>query len=148
MKKSGVLLPIGKPDVENPSNEVDFLGARITRDEDGTVWCDQPKYILHCMRENEFIDKEGQVVLRRASAPPTVDEKLGEEEGNIREKNDALILCRKCQNYPYQTGHCRLSRYFGIADGATTTGSQEPLSHLVEILVDYKRPCHVHSTLP
>ena len=80
---------------ENPSHEVDFLGARITRDNDGTVWCDQSKYILHCMRENEFINKEGQVVLRRATAPPTVDEKLGEEEGSIREKNDALILCRK-----------------------------------------------------
>ena len=48
------------------------------------------------MRENEFINKEGQVVLRKATAPPAIDEKLGEEEGTIREKNDALIL------YPYQ----------------------------------------------
>ena len=94
MKKSGVL-PVGKPAAENQSIGIDFLGARITRDEDGTMWCDQSKYILHCMRENKFINKEGQVVLRRASAPPTVDEKLGEEEGNIREKNDALIMCRK-----------------------------------------------------
>ena len=75
MKKS-VVLPVGKPAAENLSNGIDFLGARITRDDDGTVWCDQSKYILHCMRENEFIDKEGQIVLRRASAPPTVDEKL------------------------------------------------------------------------
>ena len=94
MKRSGAL-PEGKPDTENPSNGIDFLGARITRDEDGTVWCDQSKYILHCMRENEFINKEGQVVLRTATAPPNVDEKLGEEEGTIREKNDALIMCRK-----------------------------------------------------
>ena len=94
MKKSGSL-PGGKPDVESPSDGIDFLGARITRDEDGTVWCDQSKYILHCMRENEFINEEGQVVLRKATAPLAVDEKLGEEEGTIREKNDALIMCRK-----------------------------------------------------
>ena len=30
MKKSGVL-PVGKPDAENPSNGIDFLGAQITR---------------------------------------------------------------------------------------------------------------------
>ena len=59
MKKSGTL-PEGKPETENPSNGIDFLGARITRDDDGTVWCDQSKYILHCMRENEFINKEGR----------------------------------------------------------------------------------------
>ena len=143
MKKSGVL-PEGKSNAENPSNEIDFLGARITRDADGTVWCDQSKYILHCMRENEFINKEGQVVLRRATAPPAVDEKLGEEEGTIREKNDALIMRRK------YTGQMMwlTTRYFGVAHGATATGSQEPPSQLVKILVDYQRPCHVHSTLP
>ena len=95
MKKKSGVLPEGKPDAENPLNEIDFLGARITRDVDGTVWCDQSKYILHSMRENEFINKEEQVVLRRATAPPAVDEKLGEEEGTIREKNDALMMCRK-----------------------------------------------------
>ena len=57
--------------------------------------CDQSKYILHCMRENELINKEGQVLLKKASTPPAIDEKLGEEEGTIREKNDALIMCRK-----------------------------------------------------
>ena len=32
------------------------------------------------MRENEFfINEEGQVVLKRATAPPAVDEKLGEK---------------------------------------------------------------------
>ena len=45
MKKSGKL-PAGKSDAENPSNGIDFLGARITGDEDGTVWCDQSKYIF------------------------------------------------------------------------------------------------------
>ena len=76
MKKSGSL-PEGKPDAKGSSDGIDFLGARITRDEDGTVWRDQSKYILHCVRENEFIDKEGQVVLKWATAPPAVDEKLG-----------------------------------------------------------------------
>ena len=36
MKKSGVL-PAGKPATENSSIGIDFLGARITRDEDGTA---------------------------------------------------------------------------------------------------------------
>ena len=95
MKRLGILLE-GKPGVGSVSSDgIDFLGARITRDSDGTVWCDQSKYILHCMRENKFISEEGQVVLKRATAPPTVDEKLGEEEGTIRERNDALISCRK-----------------------------------------------------
>ena len=77
MKKSGVL-PEGRPETgKNSSEGIDFLGARTTRDNDGTVWCDQSKYILHCK-----------------DCSPAVDEKLGEEEGTIREKNDALILCR------------------------------------------------------
>ena len=83
MKKSGSLSE-GKPDAESSTDGIDFLGARITRDEDGTVWCDQSKYILHRMRDNEFINQEGEVVLRKATAPPAVDEKLGEEEGTIR----------------------------------------------------------------
>ena len=61
----------------------------------GTIWCDQSKYILHCVRENGFINKDGDVILTRVNAPPTVDEKLGEEEGTAREKNDALTQCRK-----------------------------------------------------
>ena len=48
MKKSG-LLPYGKAEagVNDTSDGIDFLGARITRDDDGTVLCDQTKYILH-----------------------------------------------------------------------------------------------------
>ena len=139
---------------ENQSIGIDFLGARITRGEDGTVWCDQSKYILHCMRENEFIDKEGQVVLRRASAPPAVDEKLGEEEGNIREKNDALIMCRKyIGQMMWLTTRTRpdIAACLGVLASLMVRRPQEVKNHLVqlvEILVDYKRPCHVHSTLP
>ena len=43
MKQSGVL-PEGKQDAgKNSSEGIDFLGARITRVNDGTVWCDQSK---------------------------------------------------------------------------------------------------------
>ena len=41
------------------SEGIDFLGARITRDGDGTVWCDQSKYIQQCLRENGFYNQEG-----------------------------------------------------------------------------------------
>ena len=76
------------------SEGIDFLGARIARDADGTVWCDQSKYIQHCLREHGFYDKDGHAVLRKAHAPPSVDEKLGEEEGSTREKNDAMAVGR------------------------------------------------------
>ena len=93
MKRSGIL-PVGTPGMEKLDG-IDFLGARITRDADGTIWCDQSKYILHCIRENGFINQDGDVILTRANSPPTVDEKLGEEEGTVREKNNALTQCRK-----------------------------------------------------
>ena len=94
MKKSGPL-PYGESEVNvNGAFEgIDFLGARITRDDDGTVWCDQTKYIIHCLRENKFFNEDGQVVLKKAHASPAVDEKLGEEEGTAREKNDAMAVC-------------------------------------------------------
>ena len=88
MKKSGSLRYCESEEVSNDASEgIDFLGARITRDADGTVWCDQSKYIQHCLRENGFLNQEGQVVLRKTHAPPSVDEKLGEEEGSVRELN-------------------------------------------------------------
>ena len=84
MTKSGLLPYCVQGGSANGSSEgIDFfLGARITRDADGTVWCDQSKYIQHCLRENGFYDKDGRPALRKAHAPPTVDEKLGEEEGS------------------------------------------------------------------
>ena len=106
------------------------------RDEDGTVWCDQSKYILHCMRENEFIDKEGRVVLRRATALPTVDEKLGEEEGTIREKNDALIMCRKyIGQMMWLTTRTRpdIAACLGILASLMVRRPQEVKNHLVSL---------------
>ena len=47
------------------------------------------------MRENKFVNEDGQVVLKGAHAPPAEDENLGEEEGTVREKNDAMAVCRK-----------------------------------------------------
>ena len=74
---------------------IDFLGARITRNAEGTVWCDQSKYILYCLRENGFIGVDGRVSLRKSYTPPSIDEKLVEEEGTLREKNNAMAVCRK-----------------------------------------------------
>ena len=50
MKMSGPL-PEEKPEKGNTSDGIHFLRARTTRDDDGTMWCDQSKYILHWMRE-------------------------------------------------------------------------------------------------
>ena len=135
MKRSGSL-PDGKPEAKDSPDGIDFLGARITRDEDGTVWCDQSKYILHCVRENEFIDKEGRVILKMATAPPAVDEKLGEEEGTIREKNDALIMCRKyIGQMMWLTTRTRpdIAACLGILASLMVRGPQEVKNHLVSL---------------
>ena len=68
MKMSGSL-PYDKSDTKGDcvTDGIDFLGARITRDNDGTVWCDQSKYILHCVRENKFVNEDGQVVLEKSN---------------------------------------------------------------------------------
>ena len=66
MKKSGSLSGMSEKGMVCASDGIDFLGARITRDDDGRVWCDQSNYILHCMRENKFINEDGQVVLKKA----------------------------------------------------------------------------------
>ena len=69
--------------------------ARITGDADGTVWCDQSKCILRCLRENGFSGADGSVSLKKTSTLPSIDEKLGEEERSLKEKNDAMAVCRK-----------------------------------------------------
>ena len=33
--------------------------------------------------------------MNKAHTPPSIDEKLGEEEGSLKEKNDAMAVCRK-----------------------------------------------------
>ena len=51
-------------------------------------------------------------------------------------------------DYAHQTGHCCVSRHPSVHDGEATKRSQEPPSLLMEVPVDYKRPCHVHLALP
>ena len=66
MKRSGSP-PYGESEVHDGASEgIDFLGARITRDDDGTVWCDPTKYILHCLKENKLFNEDGQVFLKKA----------------------------------------------------------------------------------
>ena len=38
---------------------------------------------------------DGSVSLKKTHTLPTVDERLGEEEGTSKEKNDAMALCRR-----------------------------------------------------
>ena len=59
--------------------QIGFLGCRITRDSDGTIFCDQEKYSLHCMHENHFIGESQQVTLKPYHRPPEVDERLPDE---------------------------------------------------------------------
>ena len=146
MKKSSAL-PYSEQgvSVSEASDGIDFLGARITRDADGTVWCDQSKYIQHCPRENGFYNQEGHAVLGKAHAPPSVDEKLGEEEGSVKEKNECHGSVSKVHwsndvaDNSHQTRFCSMSGHF---HGQTTSGSQ------MEILVDNHGLCHVHLALP
>ena len=49
-------------------------------------WCDQSKYILHCLRENGFINQDGEVILTKVHAPPTIDEKLGQKRVLLERK--------------------------------------------------------------
>ena len=106
------------------------------------------------MRENEFIDKEGQVVLKRASAPPTIDEKLGEEEGNLREKNDALIMCRKyIGQMMWLTARTRpdIAACLAILASLMVRRPQEVRNHLVHLwryLWTTKDHSHVHVCPP
>ena len=78
------------------SEGMDFLGAKITRDVDGTVWCDQSKYILHCLCENKFVGADVSVSLKKTHTFPSVAEKLGEQKGTSKENNDAMAVCRRC----------------------------------------------------
>ena len=97
MKRSGSL-PYGELTEKTSGSEsegIGFLGARITCDVDGTVWCDQSKYILYCFCENGFVGADGLRSLKKTHTLPSIDEKLGEEEGSVKEKNDAMAVCRK-----------------------------------------------------
>ena len=100
MKKSGSL-PYGESEVTNEGSEgIGFLGARITRDEDGTVWRDQIKYIFHCLRENKVFNEDGQVVLKKAHAPGSPDDRPSQHSQHLKLKwslcRTAVVLHESC----------------------------------------------------
>ena len=72
MKQSGVL-PSGP---QTQDVQIGFLGCRITRDQYGAIFCEQEKYIQHCMHENGFVGATQQVTLKPFHRPPEVDERL------------------------------------------------------------------------
>ena len=89
MKRSRLLLYGDSKD--KPSgieSEDDFLGARITRDADGTAWCDQSKCILHRLRlrQHGLVGANGFASLKTTHTLPSVDEKYGKEEGPCKDK--------------------------------------------------------------
>ena len=91
MKQSGVL-PSGpqKQDVQ-----IGFLGCRITRDNTGAIFCDQEKYIQHCMHENKFVGETQQVTLKPFHRPPEVDERLPDEVLSEETKRKYVSECQK-----------------------------------------------------
>ena len=121
---------------------------------DGTVWCDQTKHIQHCLRENKFFNEDGQVVLSKAHAPPAVDDKLGEEEGSVREKNDAMAVCRKyIGQIMWLTTRTRpdIAACLGILASVMVRRPKQVKNHLVclwRYLWMTQRPCYVHIALP
>eukprot|EP00971_Amphidinium_carterae_P108090 2139911-Amphidinium_carterae.1 len=70
---------------------ITFLGCSIWRDEKGSLWMSQIKYIFHCLRENGWIQDQ-KVILKKTSTLPTVDEKR-EDEPDADE--EAKGMCQK-----------------------------------------------------
>eukprot|EP00971_Amphidinium_carterae_P350888 6491790-Amphidinium_carterae.3 len=68
-----------------------FLGCSVWRDEVGTLWMSQIKYIYHCLRENGWI-QDKQVILKKTATLPAPDEKR-EDEDEVDE--DARSQCQK-----------------------------------------------------
>ena len=91
MKQSGCLP--SRP--QKKDVQIGFLGCRITRDETGTVFCDQEKYILHCMHENSFVGESHAVTLKPRYHLPNVDEKLQDEVLPEAEKRKHVTDCQR-----------------------------------------------------
>eukprot|EP00971_Amphidinium_carterae_P327602 6459044-Amphidinium_carterae.1 len=68
-----------------------FLGCSVWRDEQGSLWMSQIKYIFHCLRENGWIQNQ-KVILCKTSTLPTVDEK---REDELTADEDAKSMCQK-----------------------------------------------------
>eukprot|EP00971_Amphidinium_carterae_P341760 6480737-Amphidinium_carterae.1 len=87
MKMTGTL-SYPKKDGELP---ITFLGCSLWRDEKGSLWMSQIKYIFHCLRENGWIQNQ-KVILKTTTTLPTVDEKR-EDEPDVDE--DSKGMCQK-----------------------------------------------------
>ena len=132
MKQSGVL-PCGpqKHDVQ-----IGFLGCRITRDRYGTIFCDQEKYIQHCMHENGFVGATQQVTLKPFHRPPDVDERLPDEVLSEETKRKHVSECQKyIGQLMWLATRTRpdISAVLGICASMMVKTPQKVAGHLVDL---------------
>ena len=132
MKQSGVL-PSGpqKQDVQ-----IGFLGCRITRDNTGAIFCDQEKYIQHCMHENKFVGETQQVTLKPFHRPPEVDERLPDEVLSEETKRKYVSECQKyIGQLMWLATRTRpdISAVLGICASMMVKTPQKVAAHLVDL---------------
>ena len=132
MKQSGVL-PSGpqKQDVQ-----IGFLGCRITRDNTGAIFCDQEKYIQHCMHENKFVGETQQVTLKPSHRPPEVDERLPDEVLSEETKRRYVSECQKyIGQLMWLATRTRpdISAVLGICASMMVKTPQKVAAHLVDL---------------
>ena len=68
------------------------------------------------------------VSLKKTHTLPSIDEKLGEEEGSPREKNDAMALCRK-----YARTRPDISACLGLLAPLAARRPKQVKAHLVDL---------------
>ena len=132
MKQSGVL-PSGP---QKKEVQIGFLGCRITRDVNGAIFCDQEKYIQHCMHENQFIGETQQVTLKPYHRPPEVDERLPDEVLSEEAKRRYVSECQKyIGQLMWLATRTRpdISAVLGICASMMVKTPQKVATHLVEL---------------
>ena len=142
MKQSGCL-PSGpqKQDVQ-----IGFLGCRITRDLTGTVFCDQEKYILHCVHENSFVGESQTVTLKPRHNRPSVDEKLPDEVLPEADKRKPEIhRTTDVAGHKDKARHLGCSWHLCFHDGEDSQGSGCSFGGFVEICLVDSLLCDVHA---
>ena len=132
MKQSGVL-PSGP---QTQDVQIGFLGCRITRDQYGAIFCDQEKYIQHCMHENGFVGATQQVTLKPFHRPPEVDERLPEEVLSEETKRKHVSECQKyIGQLMWLATRTRpdISAVLGICASMMVKTPQKVAAHLVDL---------------
>ena len=132
MKQSGVL-PSGP---QTQDVQIGFLGCRITRDQYGAIFCDQEKYIQHCMHENGFVGATQQVTLKPFHRPPEVDERLPEEVLSEETKRKHVSECQKYigqRMWLATRTRPDISAVLGICASMMVKTPQKVAAHLVEL---------------